>query len=221
MGGRGGSSHRNSSGIMGRMPNRPGFLRFGSQSAAAIWHEANSFSWDQWTRMLSDAERQGIQWYTGSWYSAMNTDLREGTPSSADVQRLIDGATSGLAKWKAAQDMVTFRGANLHWTANLLGGTEAQMSDAAFLRGRIGKTVTDKGFMSTGTHEDSAWYADVKYTIFTRKGVQGMYVDPISMNKGEYEFLFNRDTEFKVHMIRTNSSGQIIELVLEAKKSKK
>ena len=206
---------------MGRMPNRPGFLHFGSQSAAAIWHEANSFSWDQWTRMLSDAERQGIQWYTGSWYSAMNTDLREGKPSSADVQRLIDGATSGLAKWKAAQDMVTFRGANLHWTANLLGGTEAQMSDAAFLRSRIGKTVTDKGFMSTGTHEDSAWYADVKYTIFTRKGVQGMYVDPISMNKGEYEFLFNRDTEFKVHMIRTNSSGQIIELVLEAKKSKK
>lgn len=206
---------------MGRMPNRPGFLRFGSQSAAAIWHEANSFSWDQWTRMLSDAERQGIQWYTGSWYSSMNTDLREGKPSSADVQRLIDGATSGLAKWKAAQDMVTFRGANLHWTANLLGGTEAQMSDAAFLRSRIGKTVTDKGFMSTGTHEDSAWYADVKYTIFTRKGVQGMYVDPISMNKGEYEFLFNRDTEFKVHMIRTNSSGQIIELVLEAKKSKK
>lgn len=221
MGGRGGSSHRNSSGIMGRKPNRPGFLRFGSQSAAAIWHEANSFSWDQWTRMLSDAERQGIQWYTGSWYSAMNTDLREGNPSSTDVQRLIDGATSGLAKWKAAQDMVTFRGANLHWTANLLGGTEAQMSDAAFLRSRIGKTVTDKGFMSTGTHEDSAWYADVKYTIFTRKGVQGMYVDPISMNKGEYEFLFNRDTEFKVHMIRTNSSGQIIELVLEAKKSKK
>ena len=92
------------------------------------------------------------------------------------------------------------------------------MSAAAFLQSRIGMVVTDKGFMSTGTHQDSAWRADVKYTIFAQKGVQGMYVDPISRTKGEYEFLFNRDTEFKVHMIRTNSSGQIIELVLEAKK---
>ena len=81
--------------------------------------------------------------------------------------------------------------------------------------------VTDKGFMSSGTHKDSSWTADVDYTIFVRKGTKGMYVDPISMNSGEYEFLFNRDTTFKVHMIRTDSSGKIIELVLEAKKSKR
>ena len=60
-----------------------------------------------------------------------------------------------------------------------------------------------------------------KYTIFVRKGTKGMYVDPISLNSGEYEFLFNRDTTFKVHMIRTDSSGKIVELVLEAKKSKR
>lgn len=221
MGGRGGSSHRNASGVMGRMPNWPDFLRFASQNDASLWHEQNSFDWDQWDHLLSDAERDGIRSYTGIWYSAMNTMLREGKPSAANVQKFIDGATSGLAKWQTAHDMVTFRGANLHWTANLLGGTETQMSDAAFLQSRIGMIVTDKGFMSTGTHQDSAWRADVKYTIFARKGVQGMYVDPISRNKGEYEFLFNRDTEFKVHMIRTNSSGQIIELVLEAKKTKR
>ena len=138
----------------------------------SLWHEQNSFNWDQWDHLLSDAERDGIRSYTGIWYSAMNTMLREGKPSAANVQKFIDGATSGLAKWQTAHDMVTFRGANLHWTANLLGGTETQMSDAAFLQSRIGMVVTDKGFMSTGTHQDSAWRADVKYTIFARKGVQ-------------------------------------------------
>lgn len=221
MGGRGAASHRNRNGVMGRMPNWPDFLRFASQSDAIQWHEQNSFNWERWNNLLSDAERLGIQRYTGSWYSTMNTDLREGKVSSEAIQRLIDGATSGLAKWQATHDVITFRGSNLHWTANLLGGTEAQMSDAAFLRSKIGKMVTDKGFMSSGTHKDSSWTADVDYTIFVRKGTKGMYVDPISMNSGEYEFLFNRDTTFKVHMIRTDSSGKIVELVLEAKKSKR
>lgn len=220
MGGRGGHSHSTVQGVMGRLPNWPGFLRFTTQDEAINWHEKNTFDWDRWNQMLTDAERLGIERYTGSWYSEMNTDLREGLVSSESIRKLIDGATSGLAKWQTPHDMVTFRGANLHWTANLLGGTEAQMSDAAFLRSRIGKIVTDKGFMSSGTHKDSSWYADVNYTIFARKGTKGMYVDPISRNKGEYEFLFNRDTEFKVHMIRTDSSGRIVELVLEAIKSK-
>lgn len=221
MGGRGAASHRTRNGVMGRMPNWPDFLRFASQSDAIQWHEQNSFNWERWNNLLSDAERLGIQRYTGSWYSTMNTDLREGKVSSEAIQCLIDGATSGLAKWQATHDVITFRGSNLHWTANLLGGTEAQMSDAAFLRSKIGKMVTDKGFMSSGTHKDSSWTADVDYTIFVRKGTKGMYVDPISMNSGEYEFLFNRDTTFKVHMIRTDSSGRIVELVLEAKKSKR
>ena len=220
MGGRGGASHRSTNGIMGRMPDQSGFLRFTTQDEAIRWHEQNTFNWNQWSNLLTDAERLGIQMYTGSSYATINTDLREGKISSTRIQNLINGATSGLSKWQTGQDMITFRGANLHWTANLLGGTETQMSDAAFLRSKIGKVVTDKGFMSSGTHKDSSWSAEVDYTIFVRKGTKGMYVDPISMNAGEYEFLFNRDTSFKVHMIRTDSTGKIVELVLEAIKSK-
>lgn len=220
MGGRGGASHRQTARMFGRMPNQPGFLQFSGQDEANKWHEVNSFDYGKWNDMLSDDEKLGILRYTGSSYSAMNTALREGSTPNATIQRLIEGATSGLSKWSATQDIVTYRGANLHWTANLLGGTEDQMRDTAFLRSTIGKTVTDKGFMSSATHKNSAWSSDVKYTILVRKGTKGMYVDPISTHKGEYEFLFNRDTSFTVHMIRTNDRGQIVELVLETKKSK-
>ena len=221
MGGRGGRSRIRSNGSFGRMPDLSGYLQFLTQGEAEQWHLANSFDWDKWRSLLNDLERNGIIDYTGSWYSSMNTDLREGRLSPADVQQRIDGATSGLSKWLVQKDMITFRGANYHWTANLLGGTEAQLSDPAFLRKMIGKTVTDKGFMSAGTHEDSSWYADVQYTILTRKGVSGMYVDAISRNAGEYEFLYNRNTSFVVRSIKTDSNGKISELVIEAKPKKK
>ena len=81
--------------------------------------------------------------------------------------------------------------------------------------------MVDKGFMSSGTHQNSAWSADVNYKIYVNKGVSGMYVDAISANSGEYEFLFNRETRFKVHGIKTNASGRITELVLEAVPTKK
>ena len=195
-------------------------MQFATQREAEAYHAAANFDRNKWDNMLSSEERNGIYQYTSYWYSDMNTSLREDMPDSS-VSNYIAGATAGLDKFEAADDVVTFRGANLHWTANLLGGTEAQMSNAAFLKSKIGKTVVDKGFMSSGTHQDSSWSADVKYTIFVNKGVRGMYVDPISANRGEKEFLFNRDTEFTVHAIKTGTGGRIRELILEALPTRK
>ena len=67
----------------------------------------------------------------------------------------------------------------------------------------------------------SKWPADVTYKIYVNPGVSGMYVDPVSANQGEYEFLFNRDSKFKVHQIKTDGKGRIVELVLEALPSHK
>ena len=207
MGGRGGRHKITGGGGFGRMPDTSKFLKFPTQAEAEKWHLLNTFDPNKWQSKLTEFERKGIIDYTGHWYSEMNTYLREGRIPSAEVQAKIDGATSGLSKWILPHDIITFRGANFHWTANLLGGTEEQLRDPAFLRSKIGKTVVDKGFMSSGTHESSAWAADVEYTILNRKGISGMYVDAISRNSGEYEFLYNRDTSFVVRNIKTNRNG--------------
>lgn len=208
------------SGMFGRDPLFSNFRTFATQSEAIRYHLANNFDLAAWNAM-SAFERNGVYQYTSHWYGLINSALRDGRPADSQIQGFIDGATAGLSKWQAAENVITFRGANLHWTANLLGGTENQMDNPAFLRSRIGKTVTDKGFMSSGTHSDSAWSAAVQYKIYVNKGVSGMYVDQISANRGEYEFLFNRDTQFKVHGIKTNTAGRIVELVLEALPYKK
>lgn len=219
MGSRGSSGRGMASRVYGRFPTYTHFLNFGTQREASTYHEGANFSLSKWNS-LTDEEQRGIHAYTGSWYDEMNTSLREGRTPGSRAQSYIDGATEALKKWRAAEDVMVFRGANYHWTANLLGGTEDQLDNPAFLRGRIGKTVTDKGFMSSGTHTDSAWGADVAYTVFVRKGVEGMYVDPVSSNRGEKEFLFNRDATFVVHQITTDSRGRIKELVLEATETK-
>ena len=220
MGSRGSSGNHFGARSFGRDPMFSRFQAFATQQDAIRYHLANNFDWDKWNALLSD-EQHGIVSYTSYWYSRINTALREGQTPAGNIQQMIDGATSGLNKWAAAGDVITYRGANLHWTANLLGGTEADLSNPAFLRSRIGRTVVDKGFMSSGTHQNSAWSSDVNYKIYVNKGVSGMYVDAISANSGEYEFLFNRDTRFKVHGIKTNASGRITELVLEAVPTKK
>lgn len=223
MGGRGGASHSGRpapDAMFGTDPMTPGYMRFMTQDDAIDYHEQANFNQDTWDNVLTDMERRGIYAYTGSYYSRINTDLREGRISAAGIQDMIDGATSGLARFHAADNVIVFRGSNLHWTANLLGGTEEQMSNAAFLRSRIGKIVTDRGFMSSGTHTDSGWSADVDFKIYVNRGISGMYVDRISANPGEYEFLFNRDTSFRVHRITTDHQGRISGLVLEAIRSR-
>lgn len=222
MGGRGGQSHGRvqKNATFGGDPNLPGFLDFLDPYQAYDYHEQHNFSWDVWNRLLSALERQGIYEYTDFYYSKINTTLRERKIPDALTDQQIKGATAGLAKSVVAEDVIVYRGGNAHWTADLLGGTEAQLSDAAFLQSRIGKVVTDLGFMSSGVSRYAAWSADVTYKIYVRKGTKAMYVDLISANRGERELLFNRDTSFKVHSIKTDSKGRIVELVLETVGSK-
>lgn len=214
MGSRGAAGHTLGARVFGSIPSYTTFKRFVTQTAASSYHEVFNFDQTKWDAM-TDSEKEGVYQYTSFWYSDINTALRERQTPNSRIQAYIDGATEALKKWHAAEDVMVFRGANHHWTANLLGGTESQLDNPAFLRSRIGKTVTDRGFMSSGTHEYSAW-GGVQYKIYVRKGVEGMYVDPISANSGEKEFLFNRDTRFVVHQIKTDSRGKVSELVLEA-----
>ncbi len=228
MGGRGGASHRQTAGSLvngqlGRDPRLMGFREFVNYMDADAWHMANSFDWTRWNQILSSAERSGIEEYTSSLYSEINAALRESGSTPDFVQRAIQGAKAGLAKWEASEDFVVYRGANLHWTANLLGGKEDQLSDANFLRSRIGKRVTDKGFMSAAVTESKAWTGPDKvlYKIYVRKGTSGMYVEPVTMSNNEYEYLFNSGSRFVVHEIKTDASGRILSMTLEAMPTKR
>lgn len=214
MGGRGGASHRVSGAyVFGREPAFQNVLDLLDVTAATAYHSINNFDWAKWQGM-TDAQKNGVYDYTDYYYGRMNDYLRgKGTISISDQNR-IKYATEALDKWATKDNFWAYRGTSISGTAGLLGGTVQQMSDPAFLRSLIGKTVIDQGFMSTAIHQSSAW-SGVRYKVFIPKGTHGMYVDPISANRGELEFLLQRGTRFKVHRVETNSSGALSSLVLE------
>ena len=212
----------------GQDPNYHNYSTFASNQDAYLWHEQNNYDPAKWTA-LSPEERKSIKDYTDVYYSKINTTLRHELTPDTITQSQIDGAKSGLGKTENAMNVIVFRGANAHWTANLLKSDEklnqyelshldhhAVLRDADYLQTCIGKTLRDRGFMSSAVTEDDAWGADVLYKIYVPKGTHGMYVDPISANSGEREYLFNLDQNFVLHQITTGANGEVTKLVIEA-----
>lgn len=192
--------------------------RFDNGWDADKYHTEKNFVQDRWDNDLTANERDGIVTYTGSSYWDMNNALRTDSYSSLNrtsrIKKAIDNATSGLEKTLLAEDTVVFRG---------MGGADAlskwtgipidKLKDVSTQQSLIGTRLTEKGFMSTGTNAGSAW-SGIQLEVYLPKGSQAMYVDPISLHRGEYEILVQRNSTFEVQRIDTGPNGYIKKLVL-------
>ena len=192
--------------------------RFDNGWDADKYHTKKNFVQDRWDNDLTANERDGIVTYTGSSYWDMNKALRTDSYSSLNrisrIKKAIDNATSGLEKTLLAEDTVVFRG---------MGGADAlskwtgipidKLKDVSTQQSLIGTRLTEKAFMSTGTNAGSAW-GGIQLEVYLPKGSQAMYVDPISLHRGEYEILVQRNSTFEVQRIDTEPNGYIKKLVL-------
>lgn len=216
MGGRGGSSGIVNGNIFGQSMNIAGYYAPTDTTEAENWHLQNgTFSWDLWNR-LTDDERKAIETYTGSMYDLINATLFGQPTTDSSLLKIISDAKAGLSKTKTTKDFVVWRGDTSDYVYQLLGGTPNQEPDRKFIARSIGKTVEFKGFMSSAITEGEAWtYKGVTVKIKVPKGTEGIYVDPVSMNNGEKEFLFNAGTRMKVRRVEMNYRGKITEIELE------
>jgi hypothetical protein len=144
----------------------------------------------------------------------MNSSLRQNRWETSYERTHIEWCTAGLEKCKVAEDVVLYRGmgganALSAWT----GIPVSQLSDKTVQQSLIGSRLVEKGFMSCGVTSGKAW-SGIKLTVYIPKGSKGMYVDPISLNRGERELLLQRNSTFEVKEVKTDSNSQIKELVL-------
>ena len=221
--------HIEPSTTFGQDPNYTHYIRFNDDDDAYNWHEQYNFDWSKWDA-LDEKDKHGIIAYTNVYYSSINTALRhEDSGEIVALETQIEGARSGLAQFECATDVITYRGSNSHWVANLLKSDEylatselknlddhAILKDADFLQGCIGKVKRDRGFMSSAVTKSDAWASDVLIKIYVPQGTKGTYVDLISANPTEREYLFNADQEFLIHSITTGFDGEVTEMVIEA-----
>lgn len=151
----------------------------------------------------SPQESHALSAYTGSAYGPMNNALRKdphAAPMTAHTANLIKNAQSGMAP--VTKNFMTFRGTSLaqFGISNTLNG--GLFSPLAELTKLIGKTITDKGFVSTSISPGTAFSGGIRLNIKVPEGTPGAYVKSISLHSSENEFILAAGTKFIVESVK-------------------
>lgn len=173
-------------------------LRYGANenSAQHRFMKANS-NIDEWESGLSPTERDAVRNYTGSKFRTMNNALYN-VPFEEmeyDLQRRINNLSSALDKFELNRGIEVTRESSF----SLFGGNSTPAAIRNYLKATNG-VLQVNGFMSASVEDRGYSVGDddlvVHYRVPASKGAGG-YVDRISVNGGENEFLFNRNGVYK------------------------
>lgn len=194
----------------------------GKQFDSTAWHKAirnNNLRemelWcDNWLRIISPAERNGVEVYTGSAYTNMNEYLR-GQTTNTKYAKEIKQATAALKKASLPEEVIVRRGSDYNMLREL-GIDISEANKDKF----VGAIVTDKGFMSTSPASGGGFGGDIEYVVKIPKGSQAMYVDTISRHQGEEELLINRGGKYIIEDVEFSIYGNVRKIYMTLKNLK-
>lgn len=197
--------------------------RFTNKDAADAYHRPKTEK--IWSK-LTDEEKIALWKYTGSTYEDMNGVLRSGDKPVSFIRDYIDNMTKGLSKCKLDDAVWVRRGISRRGLEKFL-----EIETSGTVNELIGKTVIEKGFMSTGVSSD-AGFSGINIEIYLPKGTQAIYAEPFSQfggtNSGgnwdgkkqasyiggEAELIVQRGSEFEIKDIEMDEAGNIKNVVL-------
>jgi hypothetical protein len=135
---------------------------------------------------LSQGQKSALRTYTGSAYHSMNNALRNGGTITQTIKDAIAGmrATDKQFLVHRGCDFKQFKEYGINSYEDLIAMT--------------GKTVHDKGFLSTSVGGSSAFSGTVKMEIEVVKGTKAAFVDHFSAHRGENEFIIAPGTKMKI-----------------------
>lgn len=194
----------------------------GAQFNSAAWTDSlrkNNLSameqWcDDWVKLVTSSEKNGVQVYTGSAYRDMNRYLR-GQSSKTSYADEIKQCTAALKKASLPDEVITRRGSDYNMLKEL-GINITESNKDKF----IGSIVTEKGFLSTSPSPHGGFSGDIEYVIRVPKGSQAMYVDTISRHQGEQELLINRGGKYIIDDVEFDSYGDVNKIYMTLKNLK-
>lgn len=181
---------------------KDGFLRFTDTGSIRNWIDEH---YSDWADEVSGTEfGDAIQQYTGSYFDEINNMLRRDEyPASGvgDISYLVDVLDEGLDGVAAPADILVYRGVKGKYVQGL----------------EVGDEFVDNGFASCSLSEEFAagWGKLAYYEIRVPKGTRGAVLEKLTSIKGEFEFLFDRGTKFRVvdKFTRQGSSVAVLEVI--------
>lgn len=158
-----------------------------------------------WLKLITSAQRDGVEIYTGSAYEEMNEYLRGLSSSiSSSRKQSIKDCTEALARASLPQETIVRRGSGYNMLREL--GVDFSPDNKSAV---IGATVVDKGFVSTSPASGGGFSGSIEYVIKLPEGSQAMYVAPISRYSSEQELLINRGGRYLIEDVEYNSYGEV------------
>ena len=168
-------------------------------------NDARGFFEDKWMRSLPWQESMAIYNYTDTGYRAINSHLR--FDDSADAQTLADinYIDSAIAKSVLTRPIVVSRGCS----GAMFGLPDDRKPTIAELNQFVGRTFTDKGFVSTSAGGKTFMdFVSLQITVPAGKG-RGGYVGGHSAHPIESEFLIRRNGRYKVTGVASDGTVSI------------
>lgn len=169
----------------------------GNASARSKWWVSEARDLGQ----LPYDEMEALVHYTGNGFETMNGFLRGTTTDGVTSYTKTECSylNSALGKFKTSEPLVVRRGANLDVISSMTGVKIDYTSTAKDLNKMVGCLGTDKGFLSTSPYAEGGFtYKEAELIISLPKGTHGVYVESVTLHKGEKEFLVNSDSAFRV-----------------------
>ncbi len=156
-------------------------------------------------RPWTPGEKAGLKFYTSNNYTQMNAWLRSnGRTSLSDTAiRHTFAAQNGMRP--SIEPMLLKRGTG----ARQFGATSDYV-DKSFFNKLVGKTLEDKGFMSTSVGDRAAFGGSVLLEIEAPPGTPMAYVAPISHYQGEREMLLAAGTRYKVMSVSSHGHQTVV-----------
>lgn len=156
---------------------------------------------ENWTDKLTMAETEAIEEYTGSLYQVINPPMYTYGESIVSPRRFMainvkqyEAIDSAIAKAENKTEIIAKRGMNGSPFKDLKEITDAD----------VGKSYTVPNYFSTSTGGDEFSGEYTLHILIPKgKGI-GAYVDPISKNQGETEFLIKRNARYLIEKVSDN-----------------
>lgn len=154
----------------------------------------------KWAKGLSHSQVKAIRYYTNNGYHQINTALREpNKKASAKVNASIKAINASLQSFKLTQPVTIYRGISKEGLAKSLGGKTL----------RLGRQYQDPAYSSCTLSQMTALGFSPQHVVLKINlpvGYHGAYIDPVSTNVGEKEYLLASHTKLIVTKIQNAKS---------------
>lgn len=148
---------------------------------------------EEWVEYLTEEERDAIRDYTDSGYLDYNKQLRENPNDPGKYGDVIKEINDALDTYDRDEDVYVARGIDSNALESLFGAGKS-------IDNITGAVFRDEGFVSTtikyDAHNDD--FGSNKIIMRIPPEVNGAYVERLTANPGEFEFLVQSGTSWRV-----------------------